>query len=87
MIVGEYLPSDEWRIENVLKLQLIVREVLFMEIRSLLQNHNLEPGCGKLLGYDAPSSACAHDHKIYRRFVLEFRHGVAIYRPLLYSLS
>ena len=77
MIVGEYLPSDEWRIENVLKLQLIMCEVLLMEIGSLLHDHNLESGGGKLLSYDTPGTACAHDHKIHRPFVLEFRHRVA----------
>ena len=87
MIVGDHLPSDERRIENVLKLQLIVREVLFMEIGPLLHDHNLESGGGKLLGYDTPSAACAHDHKIHRYFVLEFRHRVAIHPPFLYSLS
>ena len=46
VIVGEYLLSDEGRIENILKFQLIVDKVSFVEIRSLLQDHNLEPGGG-----------------------------------------
>src|SRR5690242_18975167 len=75
VIVGNHLAPNSWRIENIFEAQFIMREVGFMEVRALFQNHNFKSRCGKFFGYYAPSATGSHNDKVHRSFVFVRLHG------------
>ena len=72
VIIGQNLASNVRWIVNIFESQLIVNKLLGPDIRTLLENHDLEPCSRELLSDDRACAAAADDNEVHGSFLVIF---------------